>query len=82
MISVDQQLGRRGAGGDAERGDAVELLPGDLGGPLHQQRLGAAGALRHLHQPQRVGAVGRADHDQRSQRAAIAFTASWRLVVA
>ena len=37
----------------------------NVGRPLHQHRLAAARALRHLHQPQRVGAVGRADHDHR-----------------
>ena len=64
MISRHQQLRRGCAGRDAQRGDALEFRPGDLGGLLHQQCLGAAGPLGHLDQAQRVGAVRCADHDQ------------------
>ena len=47
------------------RADALERRPVDLGGALHQHGAGAAVALRHLDQPQRVGGVGRAHHDHR-----------------
>ena len=79
---LDQHFRRRGAGGDAERRDALEPRPVDLVGALDQHRERAAGALRHLAQPLRVGGVRRADHDHRVDRGATRFTASWRLVVA
>ncbi len=68
--SVHQHLRRRGAGGDAEPDDTVEIGPVDLAGALHQHGARAAGALGHLDEAERVRAVGRADDDH-----AVAF---WR----
>ena len=62
---LDQHLGRRRAGGDAERLDALELRPVDLGRALHQHRIAAAGALGDLLKPPRIRRIRRADHDQR-----------------
>ena len=62
---LDQDLRRRGAGGDAEASDRAEHRPVDLGGALHQRRARTARALCDLLEPLGVGGVGRADHDHR-----------------
>ena len=59
--SVDQLLGGAGAGGDADRLDALEPLLVDLGGVVDQVRGGAVLA-RDLDQAVGVRGVGRADH--------------------
>src|SRR5690606_11456811 len=62
---VDQRLGRRGTGGDAERADAFEAAPVDLGGAVDEHGNLAARTLRYFHQSQRIGGVWRADDDHR-----------------
>ena len=62
---VDQDLRRRSPGGDADRADAVDGAPVDVGGALDELRIGAAGAAADLDQPAGVRRVRRADHQQR-----------------
>ena len=80
---VDQQLGRRGAGGDAEPRGRRQPVPVDVGGALHQARLRgsrslAATSTRRIE----LEELGAPITTSASQRAAIALTAAWRLVVA
>ena len=64
ISSSTSALGRRGAGADRDRRDAVEQRPVHARGALHERRRRAAGGLGDLDQADRVGRVGRAD-DQR-----------------
>src|SRR4029079_19527279 len=56
-----EQLGRGGAGGEAERGGMAEPLPVDVRRPLDQSRRHAE-ALRDLGEALRIAAVRSADH--------------------
>ena len=78
---LDELLGRAGAGGDAERADAVEPRLVELAGVVDQMRARAVVA-RHLDQPLRVRRVARADHEHELALVASSRTAAWRLVVA
>ena len=60
--ALDQLLGGAGAGGDADRLDALQPLLLDLGVVVDQVGGGAVLA-RHLDQAVGVGGVGRADHE-------------------
>src|SRR5579872_1313539 len=60
---LDQYFRRRGAGGDAEPGDAFEHRPVEIGGAVDQHRALAAFVLGDLAQALRVRRVRRAHHD-------------------
>src|SRR3989475_5388167 len=59
-----ENLGGRGAGGDADPAGPLEPFRTDVAHVVDQ--VGArAGRLRDFHEPDRVGAVGRPDHQQK-----------------
>src|SRR3546814_1436209 len=60
-LFLDEDFRGAGAGGDADRGNAVELAPVDIGGALYQQGAGAAGAAGDFDQPQRVRRIRRSE---------------------
>ena len=82
MISLDEQLGRRGAGGDAERGDASNCSQGISAARCTSSALAQPARSATSTRRSELELLGAPTTISRSQRAAIALTASWRLVVA
>ena len=62
---LDQDIWRRGAGGDADGLDPIQCAPVDIFGALHQLRIAASGARGDFNQTLGIGRIGRPNHQKR-----------------
>ena len=78
---ADEDLGRRGAGGEAHCARPAEPVPVDVGGALDEARSTPSRSATSARRSELL-LLGAPITSMRSQDAAIALTAAWRLVVA